>query len=45
MNFFLIWHIFLEHMQQFGKLTRHPSNFGKTRKMGHQQFGRPTWQK
>jgi hypothetical protein len=34
-----------EHPQQFGKSTWHPSNFGKTRKIGLQQFGKPTWQK
>jgi hypothetical protein len=34
-----------EQLQQFGKPTWHPSNFGKTRKIGLQQFGKPTWQK
>jgi hypothetical protein len=33
----------LEQLQQFGKSTWHPSNFGKTRKIGLQQFGKPTW--
>jgi hypothetical protein len=35
----------LEQLQQFGKLTWHLSNFGKTRKIGLQKFGKPTWQK
>jgi hypothetical protein len=35
----------LEQLQQFGKSTWHPSNFGKTRKFALQQFGKPTWQK
>jgi hypothetical protein len=30
---------FLEQLQQFSKLTWHPSNFGKTRKIGLQKFG------
>jgi hypothetical protein len=34
----------LEQLQQFGKPTWHPSNFGKTRKIGLQQFDKPTWQ-
>jgi hypothetical protein len=29
----------------FRKSIWHPSNFGKTRKIGLQQFGKPTWQK
>jgi hypothetical protein len=35
----------LEQLQQFGKPTWHPSNFGKTRKIGLQHFGKSTWQK
>jgi hypothetical protein len=35
----------LEQLQQFGKPTWHPYNFGKTRKIGLKQFGKPTWQK
>jgi hypothetical protein len=35
----------LEQLQQFAKPTWHPSDFGKTRKIGLQQFGKPTWQK
>jgi hypothetical protein len=35
----------IQQLQQFGKSTWHPSNFGKTRKIGFQQFGKPTWQK
>jgi hypothetical protein len=35
----------LEQLQQFGKPTWNPSNFGKTRKIGLHQFGKPTWQK
>jgi hypothetical protein len=35
----------LEQFQQFGKPIWHPSNFGKTRKIGLEQFGKPTWQK
>jgi hypothetical protein len=34
-----------EPMQQFGKLSWHPSNFGKIRKISLQQFGKPTWRK
>jgi hypothetical protein len=34
-----------EQLRQFGKSSWHPSNFGKTRKIGFQQFGKPTWQK
>jgi hypothetical protein len=30
---------------KFGKPTWHPYNFGKTRKIGLQQFDKPTWQK
>jgi hypothetical protein len=30
---------------EFGKPTWHPYNFGKTRKIGLQQFGKATWQK
>jgi hypothetical protein len=33
----------LEQLQQFGKPTWHPYNFGKTRKNGLKQFGKPTW--
>jgi hypothetical protein len=32
-------------IQQFDKSTWHQSNFGKMRKYGLQQFGKPTWQK
>jgi hypothetical protein len=35
----------LEQLQQFGKSTWYPSNFGKTRKIGLQQVDKPTWQK
>jgi hypothetical protein len=35
----------LEQLQQFGKSAWHPFNFGKTKKIGLQQFGKPTWQK
>jgi hypothetical protein len=35
----------LEQLKQFGKSTWHLSNFGKTRKIGLQPFGKPTWQK
>jgi hypothetical protein len=35
----------LEYLQQFDKLTWHSSNFGKTRKICLQQFGKQTWQK
>jgi hypothetical protein len=36
----------LEQLQQFGKPTcHHLSNFGKTRKIGLQQFDKTTWQK
>jgi hypothetical protein len=31
-----------EPLQQFGKLSWHPSNFGKIRKIGLQQFSKPT---
>jgi hypothetical protein len=31
--------MFLEQLQQFGKRTWHPYNFGKIRKIGLQQFG------
>jgi hypothetical protein len=31
-----------EQLQQFGKPTWHPYNFGKTRKICLQQFGKPT---
>jgi hypothetical protein len=34
-----------EQLQQFGKSIWHPSNFGKTRKVALQQFGKLTWQK
>jgi hypothetical protein len=34
-----------EQLQPFGKSTWHPYNFGKTRKIGLQQFDKPTWQK
>jgi hypothetical protein len=36
------------HGREVGALaisTWHLSNFGKTRKIGLQQFGKPTWQK
>jgi hypothetical protein len=33
---------YLDQLQQFGKPTWHPYNFGKTRKNGLQQFGKPT---
>jgi hypothetical protein len=33
----------LRATQQFGKSTWHPSNFGKTRKIGLQQIDKPTW--
>jgi hypothetical protein len=32
----------LEQLQQFGKPTWHPYNFGKIRKIVLQQFGKPT---
>jgi hypothetical protein len=35
----------IQQLQQFGKSSWHPYNFGKTRKIGFQQFGKPTWQK
>jgi hypothetical protein len=35
----------LEQLQHFGKPTWHLYNFGKTRKIGLQQFGKSTWQK
>jgi hypothetical protein len=35
----------LEQLQLFGKSIWHPSNFGKTRKVTLQQFGKLTWQK
>jgi hypothetical protein len=38
-------HMILEQLQQFDKPTWHPYNFGKTRKIGLQQVGKPTWQK
>jgi hypothetical protein len=38
-------HSFLEQFQQFDKSIWHLSNFAKTRKIGLQQFGKPTWQK
>jgi hypothetical protein len=37
--------VFSEQLQQFVKPTWHPYNFGKTRKIGLQQFGKPTCQK
>jgi hypothetical protein len=36
------WNASLEQLQQFGKPTWHSYNFGKTRKIGLQQFGKPT---
>jgi hypothetical protein len=35
----------VEQLQQFGKPTWHPYNFGKIRKIGLQQFGKASWQK
>jgi hypothetical protein len=32
--------IYLEQLQQFGKSTWHPSDFGKIKKIGLQQFGK-----
>jgi hypothetical protein len=34
-----------EYLRQFDNSTCHPYNFGKTRKIGLQQFGKSTWQK
>jgi hypothetical protein len=41
----VINYAWLEQLQQFSKSTWHPSNFGKTRKIGLQQFDKLTWQK
>jgi hypothetical protein len=41
----LVWQTMAKKGKIGNRFTWHPYNFGKTRKIGLQQFGKPTWQK